>query len=280
MPVPAGAAGEATDDTVDLGADAESAELRATVDAALAGLDPSDREIIELNLRHELDGQDLADVLGVRVRQAEALVSRARARFELDPAMLLGMLPAAVPPASLRGQLFDLAGDASPVPSAYRAGVISRAGPFRRSGFPVPLDPPPPARRPVIRVLAAGTGVAALAVTAGGSCSPRACSGHPHRMLPARRLPGRPVRHRARPRRGRYPRRPPAHYPGARIPRPGSGGNRLGGGHSLRPLRVTGRLAAARVTVAGPSGRRPGRLAGGGDTSPEPGAWPTSGRSR
>ena len=191
------AAGESTDDTVDLGADAESAELRAIVGAALAGLDPGDREIIELNLRHDLDGQDLADVLGVSVSQAQVLVSRARARFEaslralltartgqescpqlaaimsgwdgqldallrkrinrhaehcencrergryeLDPAMLLGMLPAAVPPAGLRGQLFDLAGDVSPVPAAYRAGVISRAGPFRRSGFPIPLDPP------------------------------------------------------------------------------------------------------------------------------------------
>src|SRR5262249_13347363 len=210
-------------DTVDLGEGAESVELRAIVSAALAGLDPGDREIVELNLRHDLDGHDLADVLGVRVSQAQALVSRARARFEasvralltartgreacpqlaaitpgwdgqpdallcrrinrhaehcqncwergryeLDAATLLGMLPAAVPPAGLRGQLVDLAGDDSPVPSAYRAGVISRAGPFQRSGFPVPLDPPHPARRPVTWALAAGTGAAALAVIAGG----------------------------------------------------------------------------------------------------------------
>jgi RNA polymerase sigma factor (sigma-70 family) len=223
LPVPPGPEGESTDDTVDLGADPESAELRAIVGAALAGLDPGDREIIELNLRHDLDGQDLADVLGVSVSQAQVLVSRARARFEaslralltartgqescpqlaavmsgwdgqldallrkrinrhaehcencrergryeLDPAMLLGMLPAAVPPAGLRGLLFNLAGDVSPVPAAYRAGVISRAGPFRRSGFPIPLDPPHAARRPVTWALAAGTGAAALAVIAGG----------------------------------------------------------------------------------------------------------------
>ena len=223
LPVPAAAAGESADDTVDLGTDAESAELRAIVSAALAGLDPGDREIVELNLRHGLDGQDLADALGVSASQAQVLVSRARARFEaslralltartgqescpqlaaimsgwdgqldallrkrinrhaehcencrgrgryeLDPAMLLSMLPAAVPPAGLRGQLFDLAGDASPVPTAYRAGVISRAGPFRRSGFPMPLDPPHAARRPVTWVLAAGAGAAALAVIAGG----------------------------------------------------------------------------------------------------------------
>jgi RNA polymerase sigma factor (sigma-70 family) len=223
LPVPAAAAGESADDTVDLGTDAESAELRAIVGAALAGLDPGDREIVELNLRHGLDAQDLADVLGVSVSRAQVLVSRARARFEaslralltartgqescpqlaaimpgwdgqldallrkrinqhaehcencrgrgryeLDPAMLLSMLPAAVPPAGMRGQLFDLAGDGSPVPTAYRAGVISRAGPFRRSGFPVPLDPPHAARRPVTWVLAAGAGAAALAVITGG----------------------------------------------------------------------------------------------------------------
>jgi RNA polymerase sigma factor (sigma-70 family) len=222
-PAAPGAAGESADDTVDLGADAESAELHAIVSAALAGLDPGDREIVELNLRHDLDGQELADVLGVSVRQAQVLVSRARARFEaslralltartgqescpqlaaimsgwdgqpdvllrrrinrhaehcencrergryeLDPATLLGLMPAAVLPAGLRGQLFDLAGDVSPVPTAYRAGVISRAGPFRRYGFPIPLDPPHAARRPVTWALAVGTGAAALAVIAGG----------------------------------------------------------------------------------------------------------------
>ena len=222
-PVPPGGTGESTDDTVDLGAGAESAELRAIVSAALTGLDPGDREIVELNLRQDLDGRDLADVLGVRASQVQALVSRARGRFEaslralltartgrescpqlaaitpgwdgqldallrtrinrhaehcencrergryeLDPAMLLGMLPVAVPPTGLRGQLFDLAGDVSPVPSAYRAGVISRAGPFRRSGFPIPLDPPHAVRRPVTWALAAGAGAAAVAVIAGG----------------------------------------------------------------------------------------------------------------
>src|SRR5215475_7510982 len=199
-----GGAGEPADDAVGLGAGAESAELRTVVSAALAGLDPGDREIVELNLRHDLDGRDLADVLGVRVSQAQALVSRARTRFEasvralltartgrescprltaitpgwdgqlddllrtrinrhaghcescrergrceLDAVLLLAMLPAALPPAGLRGQLFDLAGDDNPVPAAYRAGVISRAGPFRRSGFPIPLDPPHAARRPL-----------------------------------------------------------------------------------------------------------------------------------
>jgi len=82
-------ANELTDETVDLAADAERAQLRAATGAALAGLGASDREIIELNLRHDLGGQDLADVLGVSVSQAEALVSRARARFEASLGALL-----------------------------------------------------------------------------------------------------------------------------------------------------------------------------------------------
>ena len=118
--------------------------------AALAGLNPGDREVVELNLRHDLAGRDLADVLGVSPGQANALASRARSQFasslgarrDLDPAMLLSMLPAAPPPAGLRGHLLDLTGDSSLVCLAYQARVINRAGPFGRSGFPKPLDPP------------------------------------------------------------------------------------------------------------------------------------------
>ena len=76
-------AGELSDDTVDdLAADTERAELRAVASAALAGLSPRDREIVELNLRHDLAAPDLADILGVSVNQAHALTSRARAQFE------------------------------------------------------------------------------------------------------------------------------------------------------------------------------------------------------
>jgi RNA polymerase sigma factor (sigma-70 family) len=216
------AADELTDETVDLAADAERAQLRAATAAALAGLGPRDREIIELNLRHQLEGQDLADVLGVSVSQAEALVSWARARFEaslgalliartgqescpeltamlsrwdgqlnvllrkrvnrhiehcdncddrrrheLNPAMLLSMLPVALPPPGLRDQLFRLIDDMGPAASAYRAGVIHRAGPFGWSGFPEPLDPPHADHRRKAQAVAAG--VAALAVFAAGA---------------------------------------------------------------------------------------------------------------
>jgi RNA polymerase sigma factor (sigma-70 family) len=62
-----GEAGEMTDPGPDAGRQAEQEELRSLMLAAIAGLNPGEREIIELHLRHDLDGADLADVLGVGV---------------------------------------------------------------------------------------------------------------------------------------------------------------------------------------------------------------------
>ena len=222
LAAPLDEAGEMTDESADVAVDAEKAELRALVAAALAGLNAGDREIIELNLRHDLAGRDLADALGVGLNQAHALASRARSqletslgallvarsgrescgelaailsgwdgqlnvllrkrinrhiercelcgarrRRELSPAMLLGLLPVALIPAGLRDQLFALVGDFSAGPSAYRAGVINRAGPFSHSGFPKPLDPPQPVQGKESQFLAAGAGAAAVIVVAG-----------------------------------------------------------------------------------------------------------------
>ena len=61
---------------------AERAELRRLVRAALDGLNPAEREVIELGLRHDLHGADLAAVLGVPRNQAHALASRARGQLE------------------------------------------------------------------------------------------------------------------------------------------------------------------------------------------------------
>ena len=61
---------------------ADRAELRRLVRAALDGLNPDEREVIELSLRHDLHGADLAAVLGVPRNQAHALASRARGRLE------------------------------------------------------------------------------------------------------------------------------------------------------------------------------------------------------
>jgi len=82
-------AGELAGDAPDVTADAEQAELRRLVQAALGGLNPGEREIIELNLRHDLDGADLAAVLGVPRNQAHALASRARTQFETALGTLL-----------------------------------------------------------------------------------------------------------------------------------------------------------------------------------------------
>jgi RNA polymerase sigma factor (sigma-70 family) len=80
---------EVSDDTADLGAGLEQAEIRELVWAALAGLTESEREIIELTLGHELTGADLADTLGVPRNQAHAMASRARVHFEAALGVLL-----------------------------------------------------------------------------------------------------------------------------------------------------------------------------------------------
>ena len=80
---------QAMDDTGQLSAITEQSELRAVVRAALAGLDPADREIAELNLRYGLLDADLAAVLGVPLHQAHALASRASSRFEKSLGVLL-----------------------------------------------------------------------------------------------------------------------------------------------------------------------------------------------
>ena len=73
---------EVTTDDPDVALGPEREELRDLVVEALSGLNPGDREVIELNLRHALDGDDLADAMGVSRNQADALVSRARGQFE------------------------------------------------------------------------------------------------------------------------------------------------------------------------------------------------------
>ena len=82
-------AGEMTDASADIFAGAERGELQGLVRAAIAGLNPGEREVIELSLRHELEGADLADALGIPVNQAHALASRARSQLERSLGVLL-----------------------------------------------------------------------------------------------------------------------------------------------------------------------------------------------
>jgi RNA polymerase sigma factor (sigma-70 family) len=208
-----GPADDTSDDTIDFGVNLDHAELADMVRAALAGLQPGEREAIEMSLRQDFSPDDLASTLGLSRGQASTLASRARGRYarmlgtllvaragrpycgkldemldvwdgslnsrlrrrlnrhirrcrtcterrrrELEPALLLSVLPALDIARTLRPQVLQLATSSSPEAVAYRAGVVRRAGPFDDQGFPVPLDPPKVtsrARRPVIAVAAA-----------------------------------------------------------------------------------------------------------------------------
>jgi RNA polymerase sigma factor (sigma-70 family) len=87
--VPLDEADEMSDATADFGTALEQAELREIVRAALDGLNSGERDVIELTMRHEFYGADLADALGVPLNQAHALASRARAQFETSLGALL-----------------------------------------------------------------------------------------------------------------------------------------------------------------------------------------------
>src|SRR6266849_8369941 len=77
------------DRSADAGDDTGRAELRGLVRAAMDGLNPGEREVIELGFRHDLSGADLAAVLGVSRNQAHAVASRARGRLERELGVLL-----------------------------------------------------------------------------------------------------------------------------------------------------------------------------------------------
>jgi hypothetical protein len=102
-------------DTGTFGVVTPQAETRAMVRAALAGLDPVDREISELHLRHGFYGADLADILGVPRGQAHTLASRARSRFEKSLGVLVLARSAREHCRELAAILDDHGGKPSPV---------------------------------------------------------------------------------------------------------------------------------------------------------------------
>jgi RNA polymerase sigma factor (sigma-70 family) len=69
-------------DPEDLSSAAEQAELRELVRDAIDGLNPAERDVIELSLAPGVDGDDLASALGVSRNHAHALLSRARSQME------------------------------------------------------------------------------------------------------------------------------------------------------------------------------------------------------
>jgi RNA polymerase sigma factor (sigma-70 family) len=80
---------DVTDDPVDIGHSAEDADLRALFDDASDGLNPGEREAIELQLRQGLDPAEVATVLGVSRNHAHTLLSRAREQLGACLAALL-----------------------------------------------------------------------------------------------------------------------------------------------------------------------------------------------
>jgi hypothetical protein len=58
------------------------AELRTLIRSTMADLKPREREVIELSVRHDLEDDDLALVLGISPSRAHALATRARTRLE------------------------------------------------------------------------------------------------------------------------------------------------------------------------------------------------------
>ena len=86
--IPAGQPADQADQPAEV-SDPEQAELQRQVQAVLAELEPDEREVIELSLRHDLYDSDLATALGVSWSQAYALTSRARSHLEKDLGALL-----------------------------------------------------------------------------------------------------------------------------------------------------------------------------------------------
>jgi RNA polymerase sigma factor (sigma-70 family) len=106
-----------------------------------------------------------------------------RSHRELGPRLMLGFTPLAVPPVvampeDLRARVLRLANSGTPGAVAYRAGVTGRTAPFRRAGFPKPIDPPGrqwwPSRQ---RQAAAAAGVAIAGAVAAATLLTLALAG-------------------------------------------------------------------------------------------------------
>jgi RNA polymerase sigma factor (sigma-70 family) len=80
---------DVTDATADVGGEVRRAELRALLRAAVRGLNISDQDLIELQIRQGLGVAEIAAMLGVSRNHAHALLSRARDQLETSLGALL-----------------------------------------------------------------------------------------------------------------------------------------------------------------------------------------------
>lgn len=80
--VPLEAAGQMSAPETDPVGGMRAAEIQELVWAAAAGLNPGDREVFDLAVRHELPAQEIGEALGISVAHAHARLSRARTQLE------------------------------------------------------------------------------------------------------------------------------------------------------------------------------------------------------
>lgn len=78
-----------SDDTVAMDAGLRDEELRDLVWSAANGLNPREREVLDLAVRHDLDMSEVASALGVPGKHAHALLSKARQQLERAVTVLI-----------------------------------------------------------------------------------------------------------------------------------------------------------------------------------------------
>ena len=255
-------AGDVIDETADVGAGARGAELRELVWSAAASLNPGEREVLELSVRHGLAGTDLAAALGTTLNAAHALTSRARAQLERALGALLVARTGRSECAELDALLAGWDGRLTPLLRKRLARHVEKCetcGETRRhrlnpvallAGVPFVLAPPELRERIVrdagdLRLVAHSDEVTGpSAAPAGSGAGGRA--GGPCRSVAAGRLPAaarRPppggglVAARGR---GRGPRAARRDRPERGAAGPATGGGRRGGsaGHRAGPRRA------------------------------------------
>ncbi|MEU6074773.1 sigma-70 family RNA polymerase sigma factor [Micromonospora sp. NPDC047074] len=80
--LPLDEADEPVSDAADPGTGVNAAQVRDLVHTAAAALNPGDREVVHLAIRHDLSSADIGMALGVPANHAHARLSRARSQLE------------------------------------------------------------------------------------------------------------------------------------------------------------------------------------------------------
>lgn len=80
---------DVADDSIDMDSGLRNQELRALLAAALEGLNPREREVIQLAVQHRLEVNDVADAMGLPAKHVHALLSTARQQLERSLSALI-----------------------------------------------------------------------------------------------------------------------------------------------------------------------------------------------